>query len=336
MTELRATPKVRRRQNTTLLMLVLIGTINYIDRSTLSIGNTLIRQDLGLSLTQMGWLLSAFLWAYAISQLPCGLLVDRFGARRVLGIGLFVWSLAQALCGIVFNFFQFIIARVCLGMGESPMFVSNARAVRDWFPLSQRGKPTGIYNCVSTLGPTVAPPLLTALMLNFGWRWMFIIMGIVGIVVSIIWFIIYRDPHHTDLIEEERNYLVAGEENEPESTTDFAEWIGLFRFRVTWGLMLGYFGTIYLMWLFMTWLPSYLEMERGMSLQKTGWVAAIPYAFGIIGSIGTGYIVDWASSKGITPVEARRYIVSFSLVIMSVFTFLCALTASNVLAVIFI
>ena len=336
MTESRATPKVRRRQNTTLLMLVLIGTINYIDRSTLSIGNTLIRQDLGLSLTQMGWLLSAFLWAYAISQLPCGLLVDRFGARRVLGIGLFIWSLAQALCGMVFNFFQFIIARVCLGMGESPMFVSNARAVRDWFPLSQRGKPTGIYNCVSTLGPTVAPPLLTALMLNFGWRWMFIIMGIVGIVVSIIWFIIYRYPHHTDLIEEERNYLVAGEENEPESTTDFAEWIGLFRFRVTWGLMLGYFGTIYLMWLFMTWLPSYLEMERGMSLQKTGWVAAIPYAFGIIGSIGTGYIVDWASSKGITPVEARRYIVSFSLVIMSVFTFLCALTASNVLAVIFI
>lgn len=336
MTEITATPKVRKRQRIALILLVLIGTVNYIDRSTLAVGGSLIREDLGLSLTEMGWLLSAFLWAYAFSQLPCGLLVDKFGSRKVLGIGLFVWSLAQAICGMVHSFFQFIIARIFLGVGEAPMFVSNARTVRDWYPVKQRGKPTGIYNCVSTLGPTIAPPLLTALMLAFGWRWMFIIMGLVGIAVSLIWFAVYREPKNLDLTEEEQAYLVQGEENQEDKDTTFAEWISLFRFRVTWGLMLGYFGTIYLMWLFMSWLPGYLEMERGMSLQKTGWVAAIPYAFGVIGSIGTGYIVDWASSKGVAPIEARRYLVSFCLILMSVFTVLCAFTASNLWAVIFI
>lgn len=326
-------PRVRRIQRSALILLVIAGTLNYVDRATLAVGGTLIRADLGLSISEMGMLLSAFLWAYAFAQLPGGALIDRFGPRRLLGIGLLIWSVAQAAGGIVSNFGQFVVARVFLGLGEAPMFSSGARVVKDWYNVRARGLPTGIYNCTSTLGPTIAPPLLTALMLTFGWRWMFVIVGITGVVVALLWFIIYREPDEADLTAEEKNYIQDGEEPQPHSPITFAEWKRLFSFQVTWGLILGFFGIVYLLWLFQAWLPGYLEMERGMSLQKTGWVAAIPYAFGVIGSIGTGYIADLLMARGFTPINSRRVPAVVALLGMAGFTVVAALTPSNVLAV---
>lgn len=128
-----ASPRVRRIQRTALALLLLSGVINYIDRATLSIANPLIRQDLGLSVAEMGLLLSAFLWAYAFAQLPAGALVDRFGARVMLSISLATWSVAQAFGGVVSNFGQFFAARMVLGIGEAPQFPTAAKVVRDWF-----------------------------------------------------------------------------------------------------------------------------------------------------------------------------------------------------------
>src|ERR1700761_4002801 len=125
-------------------MLVIAGTLNYLDRSTLSIANPLIRQELGLSIADMGLLLSAFLWAYAFAQLPGGALVDRVGPHRLLTAGLGLWSLAQAAAGFVASFWQFSIARVFLGLGEAPMFSSAVRVVRDWFANHQRGLGMGV------------------------------------------------------------------------------------------------------------------------------------------------------------------------------------------------
>src|SRR3954462_350605 len=115
---------IRKRQRTALIMLVIAGTLNYLDRSTLSIANPLIRQELGLSIADMGLLLSAFLWAYAFAQLPGGALVDRVGPHRLLAAGLGLWSIAQALAGFVSSFWEFSIARLFLGLGEAPMFSS--------------------------------------------------------------------------------------------------------------------------------------------------------------------------------------------------------------------
>ncbi|MBV9757700.1 MAG: MFS transporter, partial [Alphaproteobacteria bacterium] len=138
--------RVRRVQRVALTLLVLAGTLNYIDRWTLSMANPLIRQDLGLDLKQMGVLLSAFLWAYAFSQLPGGALVDRVGPRRLLGAGLALWSLAQAAAGMVTGLAQFAAARVFLGAGEAPMFSGAVRVVRDWYNVRDRALPTGIWN----------------------------------------------------------------------------------------------------------------------------------------------------------------------------------------------
>ena len=128
-----APPRVRRAQRSALIMLVIAGTLNYLDRSTLSIANPLIRQELGLSIADMGLLLSAFLWAYAFAQLPGGALVDRVGPHRLLAAGLGLWSIAQAMAGFVTSFWQFSIARIFLGLGEAPMFSSAVRVVRDWY-----------------------------------------------------------------------------------------------------------------------------------------------------------------------------------------------------------
>jgi len=114
-------------------LLVAGGALNYIDRATLSVANKLIQEELGIPVAKMGLLLSAFLWAYALAQLPVGGLIDRYGPRKLLGLGLFVWSVAQAAGGVVSGFASFMSARFALGLGEAPLFPGGARVVRDWW-----------------------------------------------------------------------------------------------------------------------------------------------------------------------------------------------------------
>jgi sugar phosphate permease len=324
---------IRRKQRTALIMLVVAGTLNYLDRSTLSIANPLIRQELGLSIADMGLLLSAFLWAYAFAQLPGGALVDRVGPHRLLGAGLALWSIAQAAAGFVTSFWQFSIARIFLGLGEAPMFSSAVRVVRDWYNVRDRGLPTGTWNCTSSLGPAIAPPILTALMIGFGWRWMFVVMGIVGLAVATVWFLLYRDPAEEHFTEDERHYLTEGEETRTYSRVSLSEWLGLFRFRTTWGLVLGFFGVVYINWLYLAWLPGYLELQRHMSIPKTGLVAAIPFAFGVAGSIGGGWIADFLMRRGFSPVNSRKIPVIIGLLGMVGFTVVAAESASDFIAV---
>ncbi len=323
-------------QRAALGLLVLAGVINYIDRATLAIANPLIRHDLGLSIRDMGLLLSAFLWAYAFAQLPSGALIDRLGPRLLLTLGLTVWSGAQVLGGLVRSFPEFYAARMLLGLGEGPQFPTCARVVRDWFNLRSRGLATGIFNCASTLGTAIAAPLLTWLMFVFGWRGMFIIMGVAGLIVAALWFAVYRAPSAYGLGAEERAHLVEGDPPGEAPRITFAEWKALFRFRTTWGMIAGYFGTIYLTWIYTAWLPGYLELERHMSIGKTGWVASIPYAFGVVGGILGGYVTDWLMARGAAPIASRKYPMSLALAGTALATVGAALVASNVLAVAFI
>src|SRR3984957_5176860 len=128
-----ATPRLKTIQRVALGLLVVAGVVNYIDRATLAVANPLIREELGLSIADMGYLLSAFLWAYAFAQLPTGAMVDRLGPRILLTMGLTLWSLAQFLGGLERNFAVLFGARILLGIGEAPQFPTGARVVRDWF-----------------------------------------------------------------------------------------------------------------------------------------------------------------------------------------------------------
>src|ERR1700744_1405681 len=331
-----ATPRLKTIQRVALSMLVVAGVVNYIDRATLAVANPLIRQELGLSIADMGYLLSAFLWAYAFAQLPTGAMVDRLGPRILLTMGLSLWSFAQLLGGMVQNFGQFFSARVLLGIGEAPQFPTGARVGRDWFNQRDRGLATGVFNCASSLGTAIAVPLLTFLMLTFGWRVMFVIMGVAGLVVAALWFFGYRNPDEVALTAQENAYRVEGDPPGQRTKVSFREWKLLFRFRTTWGMVFGYFGCIYLTWIYTAWLPGYLEIERHMSVKYTGWAATIPFLCGVVGGVLGGYIADILLRRGVEPLRSRRYPAAVALLGTAVCTVAAAYVSSNALAITFI
>ncbi|MCZ2149655.1 MAG: MFS transporter [Bryobacterales bacterium] len=319
-------------QRWSIVLLVVGGALNYVDRATLSVANKLIQDDLGIPVDRMGLLLSAFLWAYAFAQLPVGGLIDRFGPRRMLGLGLFSWSVAQAAGGFVTNFGSFVAARVALGIGEAPLFPGGARVVRDWFGINERGFATGLCQSASSLGNFIAIPLLTFLMLSLNWRWMFIIVGVFGVGLAVIWWLVHRDPAEVELTAEEKRYLTEGDENTATRPPTFAEWRQLFAHRTTWGMIAGFFGTIYTLWLYTGWLPYYLEHERHMSIAKVGVVAAIPYFFGCVGAVAGGWLCDLLTRRGWTPMGGRKVLMASSLCGISVCTTAVVFAESNELA----
>jgi sugar phosphate permease len=327
-------PRLKRIQWIALTFLTLAGIVNYLDRSTLSIANHSVSQELGLSASQMGLLLSAFSFAYAFSQLPIGVMLDRFGARIMLGLGMFVWSVAQLCGGLVTTLHQFLFARIALGIGEAPQFPAGAKVVSEWFALRERGKPTGIFVTSSTIGPALAPPILTVLLLSFGWRYMFVIMGVLGIAVAIGWYIVYRNRADIALEPAEVLHLT---EDEPQQRAErrmtFAEWRGLFGKATTWGMIFGFMGVIYMVWLYLTWLPAYLEHERHLTIAKTGWIVSIPYLFGTLGMLSSGFIADGLMKRGVAPIRSRKWPICTGLLGAALFTVPAAFTPNLALAI---
>jgi MFS family permease len=330
-----ASARVKRTQRVALALLVTSGVVNYIDRSTLAVGAPLIRAELGLSLEQFGLLSSAFLWAYAAAQLPAGALVDRLGARLMLATSLTVWSIAQVVGGAVHSLNQFFGARVLLGIGEAPQFPTCARVTRDWFHPRERGLTTGIWNSSSTLGSAIAVPILTVLMLSVGWRWMFVVMGIAGIALAAVIYLVHRNPEEVDLSADERAHITGGASS-PSTPISLRDWGGLFQYRTTWGLILGYFGSIYILWLYNSWLPQYLQLQWHLTIARTGWVAAIPFAFGVVGSVAGGWLCDRLMARGFTPINSRKVPMVTSLLATALFTFLTATAPNVTLAVTYI
>jgi MFS family permease len=327
------TRRVRKVQNSSLLLIFIICIVNYMDRGTLSVANPLIRNELGLSVAEMGVLLSAFLWPYAFTLLVAGAIVDRGKPRRVLTVSLIVWSIAQGLAGFVLTYGHFLLVRALLGVGEAPMFPTAARVVKDWYHESDQALGVGIWNGAPALGTAIAPALLTPLMLVFGWRWMFVVMAAVGFVLAGVWYAVYRDFDAQTLDAMDRNYLYDGGKAPESHPVHAAAWGKLFRFRATWGLILGFFGNVYIGWLFIAWLPGYLEMQRHMSIPKTGLVASVPFLFGLVGSILGGYLADRLTSRGMTAIASRKMLTVIGTVAMSLATFVAAETDSNFLAV---
>lgn len=330
--------RLKRIQWVALTFLILAGVVNYVDRSALSIANHAISAELGLSASQMGVLLSAFSLAYAFSQLPVGALLDRFGARAMLGAGMLVWSIAQLAGGFIGSLQQFMLARVALGIGEAPQFPAGAKVVSEWFAARERGGPTGLFNAASSIGPALAPPILTVLMLAFGWRSMFIIMGVVGIAVALGWYAFYRNRNEVELTPSEMLHLAEGSDTRSESNAKLTwiEWRSLFRHRTTWGMLFGFMGVVYMVWLYLTWLPAYLEHERHLSIARAGWVTSIPFIFGTLGAISGGYIADALMKRGMSPMRSRKWPVCVGLLGAACFTVPAAYTPSTVLAVVYI
>jgi sugar phosphate permease len=329
--------RLKRTQTIAIAFLTIAGIVNYLDRSTLSIANHSVAEELHLSASQMGLLLSAFSLAYAFAQLPVGAMLDRFGSRVMLGLGMLVWSLAQVTGGFIQTLNHFLAARVVLGVAEAPLFPAGAKVIHEWFAVRERGAPTGMFVSSSTIAPMIAPPLLTVLMLSFGWRPMFIIMGVLGVLVSIGWYMVYRNRDQVALTTDETAWLEDGATEAPKkSALSFAEWGTLLKQRNTWGMIFGFMGVIYMVWLYLTWLPGYLEKERHISIAHTGWLVAIPYVFGTIGMASSGFISDYLLKRGLAPIRSRKWPLCVGLIGAAAFTVPAAYTPSTALAIAYV
>jgi MFS family permease len=307
--------------------------LNYIDRSTLAIGNVTIRQEFGLNATAIGALQSFWSLTYACFQIPVGFLLDRLGPRYLVGLALVAWSVAQAAGGLASSYTQLMWARIALGATESPAFPGAVRVTSDWFHIKDRGKPTGVYNSGGSIGPAIAPPLLTALMLGFGWRTMFITMGVAGLLGALVWFKLYRDPAKTELEPQDEAYLA--ENRAAEAPVELRNWGRLFKFRSMWGLMLGAFCTGYAVWMYQTWLPAYLEMQQHISIAKTGFLAMIPLVFSVLGAWSGGWITD-RFARGMEIVASRRLPSILGLLLSGLFTIIATTATSGTMAVVWI
>jgi MFS family permease len=329
------TDRIRRMQMLALVLLVIGGIVNYLDRSALAVANVEIRQELGLSATSMGVLLSAFLLAYAFAQIFVGISIDRLGPRVLLGIGMMLWSAAQAVSGMVAGFTQFYLARIVLGIGEAAQFPTGIRVVNNWFHITRRGLPTGIFNCSSFLGTALAPPLLTVIMLAAGWRIMFVVMGLVGIGAAALWIRLYRDPE-VACSTEEVAYIRSGDTERTSSPVSYRQWGRLFRYSAMWGAILGTMGSQYLMWMYFTWLPGFLEIQQHVSIGRTGLYAAIPAIAGVIGSIAGGGATDWLAHRGFTPLACRKIPLVSGLIGMAAVTIATAYASDNAVVIFYI
>ncbi|MGV4176985.1 MFS transporter [Citrobacter freundii] len=333
---LKKTDRIKKIQRVALFLLIIIGIVNYMDRATLSIANHAISEELGLTKIHMGYLLSAFSLTYALLQLPVGAFLDRVGSKILLGLGLLVWSVAQFSGGVVHSFKALFFTRLILGAGEAPQFPAAAKSISEWYNIRERGRAMGTFNSSAAMGTAIAPPILTVLMLTFGWRWMFIIMGALGVILSLVWLFVYRNRGQVELTAEETAYLDDGSimGNHEKMTT--AEWFGLFKSSSTWGILLGFMGIVYMIWLFLTWLPAYLSETYHISLANTGWLVSIPYIFAILGSISAGFISDYFVSRGYDMIKSRKSLVSLGLIFAGIFIIPAAYASTVTEAIIFI
>jgi MFS family permease len=325
------TARTRRLRNTGVALLVLAGCVNYLDRAALAVGNPEIRHGLGLSYGQMGLLLSAFAWSYGLAQIPAGIAVDKYGARLALGAGMMLWSAAQIGAGFVTSLTQFIAARIALGLGESPMYIGGTRICADYFAAKDRALPIAIFNSSSALAPALAPPLLTLLMVEFGWQAMFIIAGLAGFAVAIAWVVFYRSPSAANIPAEDLAIISAGD-SPGIAHVGFAQVLWLLKFPTSWGMFFGFFGVVYVYWLFATWLPGYLEDQRHLSIASAGIVSAIPLAAGFFGAVIGGVISNWLGRR-MDAVSACRLPVILGLAAAAVLTFAAAYAHSTWAAV---
>jgi MFS family permease len=261
--------------------------INYIDRIALSVASKPIAAEFGFSPIQMGYLFSGFLWTYVICLIPLGLLVERIGAKRMVGGGIAIWSAATALTGAATGLVSLFAARLVMGASEATTYPACGRVIRDWFPERERGLVTTLFNGGSTAGPAVGAIIVAALVSSFDWRTAFVVLGIAGFVWLAFWWSWYGQPDKVSwLSQNERETILAERNGEraPGASEDPApSSLGYLLSQTSvWGLVITQACLVYTAYLFLTWLPTFLQSTRELSTMNTGYLTAIPYLITLI------------------------------------------------------
>lgn len=287
-------------------LIFVVTTLNYADRATFSIAGSSASDELGLSPVAMGYVLSAFAWAYALAQIPGGMLLDRFGTKRIYAAAIAIWSIltaAQGLVGIVPGLVAvttLFLLRFLVGLAEAPSFPGNARLVAAWFPARERGTASAIFNSAQYFSLVVFAPLMGWLVHAHGWRSVFWVMGVLGVIAAGIFaYYIHGPDRHpainaaeVDLIRDGGGQIDMEASGTSAPAFSWANFRTLLSNRMMLGIYLGQYGINVLTYFFVTWFPIYLVKERGLSILEAGFSAAVPAMCGFIGGLAGGFISD--------------------------------------------
>jgi len=292
-----------RRRYWIYFLLFLFNVICYLDRINMSVAGRSIAQDFGLSPIALGYLFSSFLWAYVLMMLPSGRFVDSVGAHRMAAIGAAVWSIAQMLTGAATGFVTMLLARLGLGAGEAPTFPVSYRSVRDWAPYTERGLAVSFIQAGTLLGPALSAPLVAWLIVATSWRWSFVVTGAIGLVWVGVWLALVSTPERTSWIPdaERQRILTERHAGEPLETHGGIGYAGLLRSPSMWGLAISQGCAVYSVYLYLSWLPNYLQTVRGLSIVNSGLFTSVPFF------VGAGLIIltNWIGDRMLTPATMR-------------------------------
>lgn len=305
------------------VMLFIVTAFNYGDRATLSIAGASMTKDLGLDSVGMGYVFSAFSWAYVIGQIPGGWLLDKFGSKRVYFFSILTWSIFTLLQGFVGSLgsitnavIGLFILRFMVGLCESPSFPGNSRIVAAWFPAQERGTAVSIFNSAQYFATVIFAPIMGWLTHAVGWSHVFFFMGGLGILLSFIWLKVIKNPtDHPSMNSAELEYIEQGgaltnmDQPAKKAVMTISKWDAikqLLQSRMMVGVYLGQYCINALTYFFITWFPVYLVQERGMSILKAGFIASIPAICGFTGGVLGGIISDHMLRRGYSLTIARK------------------------------
>jgi MFS family permease len=300
------------------LFLFSLTAINYIDRLALSMAARPVADEFHLSPVNMGYLFSSYLWAYVLASIPMGMVVDRFGARRTAALGIAVWSAATACTGAGLNYLMLMASRFVMGGGEAVTNPCGARIVREWFPAAERGTVNALFNAGAFAGPALSALTVGFLIQVAGWRIAFVAAGAIGIVWLGAWLLWFGPPESVRwLSAAERETITAQRGMTSASIEDRypgSALKALLRTRTLWGLALIGGSDAYCSYLFLSWLPSYLQTARHLSLGTTSIYTAVPYATAFVISISMAQISDrYLKGSGVDTGRRRFFIAGSSL-----------------------
>lgn len=308
-----------------LLMLFAATTINYADRATISIAGTSLQKDLGIDPVTLGYIFSAFGWAYVAGQIPGGWLLDKFGSKKIYAFSIFTWSLFTFLQGFVdqvpiaFAVLALFTLRFMVGFAEAPSFPGNARIVAAWFPTAERGTASAVFNSAQYFATALFAPLMAWIVSQYGWQHVFSSMGIVGMLFSLLWLkVIYSPKEHPSITPRELAYIEQGgglvdmdnapstKADKPKSGPKWSYLKQLLTNRMLLGVYFGQYCINCLTYFFLTWFPIYLVQEKGMSILKAGFIASLPALCGFLGGVLGGVISDWLLRRGHSLTLSRK------------------------------
>ena len=323
--QLHSSAPVPRRRWRIAFLLAFGVLVNFFDRINLSVSRDALHDSFGLSLVAFGYLSSAFSWTYALMQMPCGILLDRWGVRRVGRISALLWSFSSFAAAIAPGLNWFFGARFLLGVSESPIFPANAKALGYWFTLGERSLATAISDAAAKLSSAIGVPLIGVLLFYFGWRWSFAATGFISLIYFFLFYSVYRNPSEDrGLSSRERDFISQGGA-QPEAgsihdmmnaaiTRQGSSLRYLLRQRKTYGLALGWGAYNYTFFLLLTWLPSYLSVSLHVDLLHSVFYTTVPWAFATCTDILIGgWLVDSLIQRGYDSSRVRQTVMAIGM-----------------------